>query len=74
MDKHGGDENPSAPWGRDVQTAHDAIAASSSDPFYREKLTSSLCYTGYILPKSASLRITVESNNSLLLRLPDDAF
>jgi len=57
-----------------AKVAHDAIAAGSSDPFYREKLASAQFHMGHILPKSAGLRITVESDNSLLLGLPDEAF
>ena len=57
-----------------AKVAHDAIAAGSSDPFYREKLASAQFYASHILPKSAGLRITVESDNSLLLGLPDEAF
>ena len=57
-----------------AKVATDAIAAGSSDPFYREKLASAQFYMGHILPKSAGLRITVESDSSLLLGLPDEAF
>jgi len=57
-----------------AKVAHDAIAAGSSDPFYREKLVAAGFYASHLLPCSAGLRITVESDNSPLLALPDDAF
>ncbi|WP_374246162.1 acyl-CoA dehydrogenase [Zoogloea sp.] len=57
-----------------AKVAHDAIAAGSSDPFYREKLVAASFYASHLLPCSAGLRITVESDNSPLLALPDDAF
>lgn len=57
-----------------AKVANDALATGSSDPFYREKLASAQFYMGHILPRSAGLRITVESDNSLLLELPDEAF
>ncbi|WP_374263367.1 acyl-CoA dehydrogenase [Zoogloea sp.] len=59
---------------RAAKLAHEAIAAGSSDPFYVEKLASARFYTDHLLPRSSGLRITVESDNSLLLGLPDEAF
>ncbi len=59
--------------GKAARVAGAAIAGGSTDPFYREKLASAKFYADHILPKSAGLLATVQSDNTLLLELADDA-
>ena len=60
--------------GKAAQIATQAIAAGSTDPFYREKIVSAKFYADHILTRSSGLQATVEADNALLLEMADEAF
>ena len=60
--------------GKAARLASQAIEGGSSDPFYRHKLASARFYADHILPRSAGLVVTVQSDNSALQALEDEAF
>lgn len=59
---------------RSAMAATQAIAAGSDDPFYPVKIVSSRFYADHILPRTAGLRVTVQSDNAPLLGLSDESF
>lgn len=60
--------------GKAATVAAQAIARGSDDPFYAGKIASASFYASHILPRTAGLQVTVQSDNALLLALADEAF
>ncbi|HET6720872.1 MAG TPA: acyl-CoA dehydrogenase, partial [Rhodocyclaceae bacterium] len=54
--------------------AASALAKGSADPFYAEKIATAKFYADHVLPRTAGLAITVQSDNGLLLEQADEVF
>uniref|UniRef100_UPI00333F95B9 acyl-CoA dehydrogenase n=1 Tax=Castellaniella defragrans TaxID=75697 RepID=UPI00333F95B9 len=60
--------------GKAAVIAADAIAKGSGDTFYQEKLVAARFYADHLLPRTAGLAITVQSDSGFLLEQSDDIF
>lgn len=60
--------------GKSAMVAARATIAGSTDPFYSEKIVAAKFYSDHLLPRTAGLLTTVQSDNSQLLEIADEAF